>query len=376
MWSQRDPSLRRSGEGNIFIKNLDLSIGHRELYDTFSVFGNILSCKVEMDETGKSKGFGFVHFETKENAEKAIEVVHDKLLAGKKVHVCHWVPKRERQPSESQPWTNVYVKDLDEDVTDEELRRVFEAIGPVTSAIVVKDSEGRSRGFGFVNFEKHKDAAKAVDVLHETQIGKKTIWCNRAQKKADRIAELKRRFAQIRLEFIAKYHGVNLFVKNLEADIDDERLEKEFSSFGQITSAKVMRRANGISKGFGFVCYTTPEEAQNAISEMNGRVLQNCDRPLYVALHEPKELRMQRLATRRKILPPVYSASPIFYPNKVALRQQNLQRDQTNQPTISKIESFPMLQTPVAQTTFGGGPAPLDPGSIPNQAMPIHSTIA
>jgi len=298
MWCQRDPSVRKSGVGNIFIKNLDPSIGHKELYDTFSAFGNILSCKVVLDENGHSKGYGFVHFGTMESADDAIKTVNQKMLKTKKVFVGKFVTKKDRMKQLESSWTNVYVKDLDPLVTSEELTNVFGAYGNITSAIIMRNENGTSKGFGYVNFASHFDAVKAVEKLDKQIINEKTISCCRHQKKVERQAELRKRFMKMKREQFSKYQGTNLYIKNLEDDVKEDTLRKEFSVFGSIRSVKIMTDSNGNSKGFGFVCFQTPDEASMAVNEMNGRTLQGINKPLYVAIHEPKDIRRQKLTQR------------------------------------------------------------------------------
>lgn len=78
-----------------------------------------------------------------------------------------------------------------------------------------------------------------MEAINGMEIKGKIIFAGRAQKKAERQAELKERFEKIKTERVNRFQGVNLYVKNLDEMIDDERLHKEFSQFGTITSAKV-----------------------------------------------------------------------------------------------------------------------------------------
>ena len=94
-----------------------------------------------------------------------------------------------------------------------------------------------------------------------------------------------------------RYQGVNLYVKHLEDTVDDDRLRMEFAKFGNITSAKVIVDDANHSKGFGFVCFSSPEEATKAMTEMNGHII--VSKPLYVALAQRKEERQAHLASVR-----------------------------------------------------------------------------
>ncbi|PYH93884.1 polyadenylate binding protein [Aspergillus ellipticus CBS 707.79] len=352
MWSQRDPALRKTGQGNVFIKNLDNAIDNKALHDTFAAFGNILSCKVAQDEFGNSKGYGFVHYETAEAANNAIKHVNGMLLNDKKVFVGHHISKKDRQSKFEEMkanFTNVYIKNLDPDVEDDEFRKLFEAFGEITSATLSRDQEGKSRGFGFVNFSTHESAQAAVDEMNDKEIRTQKLYVGRAQKKHEREEELRKQYEAARLEKASKYQGVNLYVKNLTDDIDDEKLRELFAPYGTITSAKVMRDTNverspspesagkekeankeneketaeaekpaeeekpaaeeseekdketkksekkpyGKSKGFGFVCFSSPDEASKAVTEMNQRMVNS--KPLYVALAQRKDVRRSQL---------------------------------------------------------------------------------
>ncbi|KAF2749536.1 polyadenylate binding protein [Sporormia fimetaria CBS 119925] len=348
MWSQRDPALRKTGQGNVFIKNLDTAIDNKALHDTFAAFGNILSCKVAQDEHGNSKGYGFVHYETAEAASAAIKAVNGMLLNEKKVYVGHHIPKKDRMSKFEEMkanFTNVYVKNIDLEVTDQDFRELFEKYGQITSATIARDDTGKSRGFGFVNFVKHEDAAKAVDSLNDSDFRGQKLYVGRAQKKHEREEELRKQYEAARAEKQSKYQGVNLYIKNLDDDVDDEKLRELFAPFGTITSAKVMRDAIpaekaespaedkektdeeskeekkegeekkdgeekddkekdkvvikgekkilGKSKGFGFVCFSNPDEATKAVTEMNQKMINN--KPLYVALAQRKDVRKNQL---------------------------------------------------------------------------------
>ncbi|KAM1106343.1 hypothetical protein ACFX13_003268 [Malus domestica] len=359
MYSHRDPTIRKSGAGNIFIKNLDKAIDHKALHDTFSAFGNILSCKVATDPAGQSKGYGFVQFDNEEAAQKAIEKLNGMLLNDKQVYVGPFLRKQERDSTaDKSRFNNVYVKNLSESTTEEDLKKVFSEFGITTSEVVMRDGDGKSKCFGFVNFEKADDAARAAEALNGKKFDDKEWYVGKAQKKSERENELKQRFEQSMKEAADKYQGANLYVKNLDDTIADDKLQELFSPFGTIASCKVMRDPSGISRGSGFVAFSTPEEANRALLEMNGKMI--VSKPLYVALAQRKEDRRARLQAQFSQMRPVAMAPsrmPMYPPGGPGLGQQ-IFYGQGPPAIIPSQPGFGYQQQLVPGMRPGGAPLP------------------
>ncbi|CAN6163610.1 unnamed protein product [Urochloa humidicola] len=290
MFSNRDPSMRKSGRAHVFVKNLEPSIDSKSLYDIFSSFGTILSCKVANDpSTGQSKGYGFVQYESEESAQDSINRLNGMLADGRKI----FVGLHMRRQNKEGEFTNVYIKNLPAEFTDDDLHQEFVSFGEITSAVVMRQSDGASKCFGFVNFGKPEYATEAIQKLNGKTIDGKVLYVGRAQKKAERQAKLRAKFQQERDGKIEKPQGINLYLKNLDDSINDEKLKNLFEEFGEITSCKVMVDSRGRSKGSGFVSFTTAEASHNAINGMNGKMVGK--KPLYVGLHQPKDQRRAML---------------------------------------------------------------------------------
>ncbi|KAH0868249.1 hypothetical protein HID58_075271, partial [Brassica napus] len=202
-------------------------------------FGVILSCKVA-EENGQSKGFGFVQFATEQSAVAARLASQGSMVDGKKLFVVKFINRDERAAmSGNQEFTNVYVKNLLESVTEDFLHTMFSQCGTVSSVVVMRDGMGRSRGFGFDNF------------CHLSMENHMKLFVGRDLRKGERMEMLKQKHKD---NFVAKFNvgWFNLYVKNLSEAINETRLREIFGSYGKIVSAKVMRDESGKNKEFNF----------------------------------------------------------------------------------------------------------------------------
>lgn len=337
MWSQRDPSLRKSGEGNVFIKNLDPTIDSKDLFDTFSIFGNIISCKVVTDrQSGKSKGYGFVHFETQEAANEAIAKVNGNVISGRVVYVGNFVKRDQRV--KSMQWTNLYMKNVPFAWDEAKIKEVCAQFGEISSVkVMFDDTTSKSKGFGYVDFKEHESAKKCVDTMHGMEIEceeeveeetaetkaveakedasdekaaeaakedapkaegvkkmvKKILYVQRFMKKRERERIVSENKIREKAERIKSFIGKNLYVRNLSDAVTEEKLRQEFATYGTIKSCRVMKDEQGRSRGFGFVCMESGDQATKALQTLNNMMFMG--KPLYVALWQPRDERRQFL---------------------------------------------------------------------------------
>lgn len=206
---------------NLLVKNISKDLSAHGFFNMFRVFGDIRSCKLVVDFLGNSKGYGYVSFYRVEDSEKAKVGLNDREIAGKPIKVNFLEHGRRVEKRRN----NIYVKHIPkENFNDSDLRKLFEVFGEIKSSVVLLDSEGNSKGFGFVCFENPEEAEKAFKEMQNKSIWNEIppIYVNFAMKKGERLELLQKK----REENFKNSQKMTLFTK-----IKDENLIKNENDF-------------------------------------------------------------------------------------------------------------------------------------------------
>jgi len=150
---------------------------------------------------------------------------------------------------------------------------VFQEYGEITGARVISDKEsGRSKGFGYVEFANAADAAKALKAVHDTEIDGRKANVDLATPR-DETAPKQR--AQNRAEQYGDAQNPEsdtLFVGNIAWEVDDQILGETFGAHGSVVNVRLPTDIDsGKAKGFGYVTFSSVEDAKAAFEAMKGQ---------------------------------------------------------------------------------------------------------
>ncbi|ETW50851.1 hypothetical protein PFMALIP_01009 [Plasmodium falciparum MaliPS096_E11] len=173
----------------------------------------------------------------------------------------------------------LYIANLDAQVDEEILCELFMQCGNVKNVHIPRDKiNGYHAGYGFVEYEYEYECEYAANILNMTKLFGKALRCNKA-------TQDKRSFDV----------GANLFIGNLDDEVDEKMLFDIFSSFGQIMTVKVMRNEDDTSKGHGFISYDNFESSDLAIENMNNQFI--CNKKVHISYAFKKDSKGERHGT-------------------------------------------------------------------------------
>ncbi|KAM6198935.1 nucleolin [Sarcoramphus papa] len=239
----------------LFVKNLPYRLTEDEMRD---VFENALEIRIVMNKEGNSKGMAYVEFKTEAEANKALEEKQGTEIdgramvidfTGEKSHQEHQKGGGERESK------TLIVNNLSYAASEETLQELFKK---ASSIKMPQTNQGRPKGYAFVEFPTTEDAKEALNSCNNTEIEGRAIrleFSSPAWQKGNMNA--RGGFNQ---------QSKTLFVRGLSEDTTEETLRESFE--GSVSARIVTDRDTGSSKGFGFVDFSSPEDAKAAKEAM------------------------------------------------------------------------------------------------------------
>ncbi|NXP76902.1 NUCL protein, partial [Ramphastos sulfuratus] len=238
----------------LFVKNLPYRITEDEMRE---VFENAVEIRMVMNKEGSSRGMAYIEFKSEADANKALEEKQGTEVDGRAMVIDYTGEKshQEHQKGADKESKTLIVNNLSYAATEETLQEVFKNASTIK---MPQTNQGRSKGYAFIDFPTIDDARAALNSYNNTEIEGRVIrleFSSPGWQKGNMNA--RGGFSQ---------QSKTLFVRGLSEDTTEETLRESFE--GSISARIVMDRDTGSSKGFGFVDFSSAEDAKAAKEAM------------------------------------------------------------------------------------------------------------
>lgn len=252
----------------------------------------------------------------------------------------------------------VYAGSLDQKVNENLLWELFTQCGPVVNVHVPRDKiTNEHQGYGFIEFKSEEDADYAIKIMNMIKLFGKPLKVNKASQD--------KRTQDV---------GANLFVGNLDPEVDEKLLYETFSNFGSVISTKITRDPeDGTSKGHGFVSYDNFDSSDHAISQMQGQFFSGRQIKVEYAIKSDTKGRDKHgtyaerlLAENRPTTAPTLIKPPIQM-NATLIAEKNF-RDSSGGPAI------PLAKGGINPTTLPAKPSVVKMPEIKLPTVPLPPT--
>ncbi|XP_043990800.1 poly(U)-binding-splicing factor PUF60a isoform X1 [Gambusia affinis] len=163
----------------VYVGSIYYELGEDTIRQAFIPFGPIKSIDMSWDSvTMKHKGFAFVEYEVPEAAQLALEQMNSVVLGGRNIKVGRPSNIGQAQPiidqlaEEARAFNRIYVASVHPDLSDEDIKSVFEAFGRIKSCMLAREpTTGRHKGYGFIEYDKAQSAQDAVASMNLFDLG-------------------------------------------------------------------------------------------------------------------------------------------------------------------------------------------------------------
>ncbi|XP_073668824.1 poly(U)-binding-splicing factor PUF60-B isoform X2 [Paramisgurnus dabryanus] len=163
----------------VYVGSIYYELGEDTIRQAFAPFGPIKSIDMSWDSvTMKHKGFAFVEYEVPEAAQLALEQMNSVMLGGRNIKVGRPSNIGQAQPiidqlaEEARAYNRIYVASIHPDLSDDDIKSVFEAFGKIKSCMLAREpTTGKHKGFGFIEYEKPQSSLDAVSSMNLFDLG-------------------------------------------------------------------------------------------------------------------------------------------------------------------------------------------------------------